>query len=257
MLVFDPDVRVAGVGRALGGPRARRGRARRARALGARDRASGNGAVVARCRAGSWVPPRSVRSWAVAWSTCSTSSMPTPPDPVAALDLGRGSASLTGAVLGAIIVGQPAPAQLLGVPVGAWADAAAVPLLVAIGGGKLALLLGGAGLGAPWDGALGRRLRGRGTVALGRAIGRRVAVPGPRGWLGVAGHPRRPARARSARAVDRTRGEVCCSCWPWPGGWRVGPSSRRPGATDPSWDRSGRRGSRPSSRWLWWRSRPS
>ncbi|MET0772456.1 MAG: prolipoprotein diacylglyceryl transferase family protein [Candidatus Limnocylindrales bacterium] len=73
-------------------------------------------------------------------------------DPVAAVDLGRGSASLVGAVLGGIVAGGCA-GMLLGVPAGAWGDAAAVPLLVAIGGGKLAQLLGGAGLGAPWDGA--------------------------------------------------------------------------------------------------------
>jgi prolipoprotein diacylglyceryltransferase len=42
--------------------------------------------------------------------------------------------------------------RLLGVPVGAAADAAALPLLFAIGAGKSALVLGGSGQGAPWDG---------------------------------------------------------------------------------------------------------
>jgi prolipoprotein diacylglyceryltransferase len=73
-------------------------------------------------------------------------------DPVAAFDLGRGSASLMGAVLGGMAAGAIA-GRLAGVAIGAWADAAALPLLVAIGGGKLALLLGGGGQGEPWDGA--------------------------------------------------------------------------------------------------------
>jgi prolipoprotein diacylglyceryltransferase len=72
-------------------------------------------------------------------------------DLVAALDLGRGSLSLVGAVLGGLAGGAWA-CRLAGGQVGAWMDAAAVPLLVAIGGGKLAMLLGGAGQGAPWDG---------------------------------------------------------------------------------------------------------
>lgn len=73
-------------------------------------------------------------------------------DPLAAFDLDRGTGSLVGAVLGGAIVGAWV-CGALGHARGAWADAAAVPLLVAIGGGKLALLLGGAGQGAPWDGA--------------------------------------------------------------------------------------------------------
>lgn len=72
-------------------------------------------------------------------------------DPVAALDLGRGTGSLVGAVVGGAVVG--AWVCRPGMPGGTWADAAAVPFLVAIGGGKLALLLGGGGQGAPWDGA--------------------------------------------------------------------------------------------------------
>jgi prolipoprotein diacylglyceryltransferase len=74
-------------------------------------------------------------------------------EPVALLDLGRGSLSLLGAVIGgALTAGYVC--RLLGQRVGPWADAAAVPLLLGIGLGKLAMLLGGAGQGvaadAPW-----------------------------------------------------------------------------------------------------------
>jgi len=72
-------------------------------------------------------------------------------EPLAALDLGRGSASLVGAVIGGMAAGVLA-CRLAGVAAGAWADAAAIPLLVTVGAGKLALLLGGAGQGARWDG---------------------------------------------------------------------------------------------------------
>jgi prolipoprotein diacylglyceryltransferase len=77
-------------------------------------------------------------------------------DPAALLDLGRGSLSLVGAVVGGALTAGYVCRQLGGRP-GAWADAAAIPLLLAIGGGKLAMLLGGAGQGLPWD--------GRGAVA--------------------------------------------------------------------------------------------
>lgn len=82
-------------------------------------------------------------------------------DPVAALDLGRGSASLVGAVLGGMAAGALA-GQVTGAAVGTWADAAAIPLLVAIGGGKLVLLLGGAGQGGAWDGPWAVRFSGAG-----------------------------------------------------------------------------------------------
>ncbi|MFN8620434.1 MAG: prolipoprotein diacylglyceryl transferase family protein [Chloroflexota bacterium] len=71
--------------------------------------------------------------------------------PASLLDLGHGSLSLAGAVVGgAITAGYVA--SRLGRRVGALADAAAVPLLVAIGLGKVAMLLGGAGQGVPWNG---------------------------------------------------------------------------------------------------------
>jgi phosphatidylglycerol:prolipoprotein diacylglycerol transferase len=62
-----------------------------------------------------------------------------------------GSLSLTGAVLGGTITAIFL-AKIVGAPVGRWADAAAVPLLIALGFGKLAQLLGGSGQGLPFDG---------------------------------------------------------------------------------------------------------
>ena len=44
-------------------------------------------------------------------------------------------------------------ARLLGAPVGRWATTLALPLLVAIGAGKLAMALGGSGQGSPLDAA--------------------------------------------------------------------------------------------------------
>lgn len=62
---------------------------------------------------------------------------------VGGLDLGAG---VVGGILTATYV-----AILLAAPVGRWAHLAAVPLLLAIGGGKLAMLLGGGGQGLPTD----------------------------------------------------------------------------------------------------------
>jgi prolipoprotein diacylglyceryltransferase len=67
-------------------------------------------------------------------------------------DTGLGTLSLLGAVLGGTLTGGYV-ASLLAAPVRRWADAAALPLLLAIGLGKLAQLLGGSGQGAPFDGA--------------------------------------------------------------------------------------------------------
>jgi len=44
-------------------------------------------------------------------------------------------------------------ARMIDAPVRRWADAAAVPMLLAIGFGKLAQLLGGSGQGLPFDGS--------------------------------------------------------------------------------------------------------
>ncbi len=69
----------------------------------------------------------------------------------ALLDPGQGSLSLLGAVLGGTIT-VVLMCRLLQVPVRRWLDTLAVPLLVAIGLGKLAYLLGGGGQGVPWNG---------------------------------------------------------------------------------------------------------
>lgn len=71
-------------------------------------------------------------------------------DPYRLLDPSSGSLSLLGAVLGGIVTGLYA-ARLVGAPLRRWADTAAVPMLLAIGLGKLAMLLGGSGQGLPFD----------------------------------------------------------------------------------------------------------
>lgn len=67
-------------------------------------------------------------------------------------DLDVGSLSLLGAVLGGVISGAYL-CRLLHQRVATWADSAALPLLFAIGFGKLALFLGGGGQGLPQEGA--------------------------------------------------------------------------------------------------------
>jgi prolipoprotein diacylglyceryltransferase len=73
--------------------------------------------------------------------------------PAALLDPARGSLSLLGAVIGGTLTGAYV-GWLIGAPLKRWLDVAIVPLLLAIGLGKLANLLGGAGQGAitdvPW-----------------------------------------------------------------------------------------------------------
>ena len=61
------------------------------------------------------------------------------------LDLGLG-------VVGGILTGAYV-ASLLGAPIRGWAHTLALPLLVTLGAGKLALILGGSGQGLPFDGA--------------------------------------------------------------------------------------------------------
>jgi prolipoprotein diacylglyceryltransferase len=62
---------------------------------------------------------------------------------IGGLELGLGvvGGALTGAYVG----------RLLGAPVGRWAHVLALPLLVALGGGKLAMVLGGSGQGSPFE----------------------------------------------------------------------------------------------------------
>lgn len=72
-------------------------------------------------------------------------------NPQRILDPAQGSLSLLGAVIGGMCTAAYM-ASLLEVPVRRWADVASTPLLVVIGLGKLALLLGGEGQGQPATG---------------------------------------------------------------------------------------------------------
>jgi prolipoprotein diacylglyceryltransferase len=63
-----------------------------------------------------------------------------------------GALSLLGALLGGLLAATYV-ARVIYAPVRRWADAAAVPLLLAVGLGKLAQLLGGSGQGLPFDGS--------------------------------------------------------------------------------------------------------
>lgn len=84
--------------------------------------------------------------------------------PSALLDLGRGSLSLVGAVGGGVLSAAYV-CRLLGFAPARWLDAAAEPLLLAIGLGKLAMALGGAGQGAAYDGPLATTYTGFGWVS--------------------------------------------------------------------------------------------
>jgi prolipoprotein diacylglyceryltransferase len=81
--------------------------------------------------------------------------------PYALLDPGLGTLSLLGAVLGGL-VSAAYVARQVGALTRPWADAAAVPMLLAIGLGKLALVLGGSGQGTPFDGAWALAFAGSG-----------------------------------------------------------------------------------------------
>ena len=71
-------------------------------------------------------------------------------DPLALFDPARGSLSLLGAVVGGTLTGGYLAALLDGTH-RRWAAVAAIPMLVALGLGKLAQFLGGGGQGAPLD----------------------------------------------------------------------------------------------------------
>ena len=73
----------------------------------------------------------------------------------AILDPGQGSLELGLGVVGGTLTGAYV-ARLLDAPIGRWLHVAAIPFLVAVGLGKLAMLLGGSGQGQPsnLDGAL-------------------------------------------------------------------------------------------------------
>ncbi len=69
----------------------------------------------------------------------------------AILDTAVGGLTLAGGVVGGILAGL-LMAVVLGAPVSRWLGVAIVPLLAALAGGKLAMVLGGAGQGLPYDG---------------------------------------------------------------------------------------------------------
>jgi phosphatidylglycerol:prolipoprotein diacylglycerol transferase len=69
----------------------------------------------------------------------------------AALDIGQGGFELALAVVGGTLTAAIV-ATMLGGSVGRWMSALILPLLLALAGGKLALVLGGNGQGLPWDG---------------------------------------------------------------------------------------------------------
>lgn len=85
-------------------------------------------------------------------------------EPDALFDPGRGTLSLAGAIVGGALTAGWLCGRL-GYPARTWADAAAPAVLLAIGGGKLAMLLAGAGQGLPWDGRGGVAFLGDGPWA--------------------------------------------------------------------------------------------
>ena len=92
-------------------------------------------------------------------------------NPLAILNPAVGSLSLLGAVLGGFL-GALYAARLIKAPLARWADIAAVPLLLALGLGKLAQLLGGSGQGLPFDGPWAVAFSGTGPwVSANAAIG--------------------------------------------------------------------------------------
>jgi len=68
----------------------------------------------------------------------------------AVLDPGQGSLELALAIVGGTLSGSYV-AALLGAPIGRWLRTAALPLLLVLGAGKLAMVLGGSGQGHPSD----------------------------------------------------------------------------------------------------------
>ena len=81
--------------------------------------------------------------------------------PASLLDPAVGSLSLLGAVLGGC-VSAAYVARMLGDHLARWADIAALPLLVVLGFGKLATVLGGSGQGLPFDGPWAVAFTGQG-----------------------------------------------------------------------------------------------
>jgi phosphatidylglycerol---prolipoprotein diacylglyceryl transferase len=77
------------------------------------------------------------------------------------IDPGVGSLELGLAVVGGAITGGIVAALLEG-DVGRWFHVSALPVLVVIGAGKMAMVLGGTGQGQPWDGGWATAYLGEG-----------------------------------------------------------------------------------------------
>jgi prolipoprotein diacylglyceryltransferase len=73
-------------------------------------------------------------------------------DPFRLLDPSVGGLDLAAGVVGGVLAGAYV-ASLLESPIGRWAHVVALPVLVAIGAGKLTMVLGGSGQGLPSDAA--------------------------------------------------------------------------------------------------------
>lgn len=82
-------------------------------------------------------------------------------DPGRLLDPGVGGLQLSLAVVGGTLTAALAT-WVVGAPIGRWLHAAALPLLLAIAGGKLAMALGGEGQGIPFDGSWATAYAGSG-----------------------------------------------------------------------------------------------
>ncbi len=137
--------------------------------------------------------------------------------PLTTLDLGHGSSSLVGAVIGGALSAAYI-CRLLGGSIGLWADAAAVPMLLAIGLGKLAIMLGGAGQGLASDGPMAVVVHRPRPVALDRCCRPRVAIAGAGRPVGAAGYPRGPGAGASCRPHGAVRAGASCSWSRSPGG---------------------------------------
>ncbi len=104
-------------------------------------------------------------------------------DPLRLLDPAAGGSDLAGGVVGGILAGGYV-AALLGAPLGRWAHLASAPLLLGLGAGKLAMVLGGSGQGS--------------LSSLSWATS--YAGPGPWGSL-AAGLPSHPSQAYEGLAA--------------------------------------------------------
>ena len=114
------------------------------------------------------------------WASSRSCPKRSPPARSRLLDPAIGGLELGLAVVGGVLTAAYV-ARLLGAPVGRWATTLALPLLVALGAGKLSMALGGSGQGAPLDAAWATAYLGPGpwgSLAPGAAI---PSVPAVRG----------------------------------------------------------------------------